>query len=77
MEEKQINITGAEFSQPQTEFLRLCNLHFSKLAEIFASGMLDLRSARAIIDFDDGGNISNIKKITNFNPKKIGLDRFS
>jgi len=69
--EGQIKIIKVELTCQQNEFLKLCNTHYDKLCHIFKSGMLDLKGGRAIVDFDDGNNISNIKKELNYHPKKI------
>lgn len=71
--EGQIKIIKVEFHKEQDSFLKLCNLHYKKLIHIFASGIMEIKGGRAIIDFDDGNNISNIKKESNYNPKKEKL----
>ena len=58
----QTGFVAIELSTEQAQFLTLCQKHYQNIKLMVQTGVFDLKCGRAILDFNESGQIKNIKK---------------
>lgn len=62
-----------ELSEEQAEYMVLCNKYFKQIKRLYEANVFELKSGRAILDFDGGGEIQNIQKVLNYHFRVVKI----
>lgn len=61
-----IGYVSIEISEQEAREFAYFRKYYLQFGKLLHAGIFELREGRAILDFDSGGNIQNIKKELNF-----------